>query len=81
MSTQYWMIYPDKRWVSGQELIDGANDAIANNNLDDAPPTNPEEAMDILEDLGEITMTGETRRVFVHLCLECRAQQQEESNQ
>ncbi|MAH49976.1 hypothetical protein CMI37_29425 [Candidatus Pacearchaeota archaeon] len=57
---KYWMLYPVKRWVTGQELIDGANDAIANNNLDDDPPTNPEEAMDILEELGDITMSGAT---------------------
>jgi len=57
----YRMLYPVKRWVTGQELIDGANDAIANNNLDNDPPTNAEEAMDILEELGDITMSTETR--------------------
>jgi len=61
MGIEYRMIYPVERWVSEQELVDGANDAIANNNLDYAPLTDPEEAMDILEDLGDITMTGETR--------------------
>jgi len=61
---QYWMIYPEKKWVTSQELIDGANDAIANHNLDPATPaTNAEEAMDILEDLGDITMTGESRMI------------------
>ena len=62
---QYRMIYPVERWVTSQELIDGANDAIVNNNLDNLGKmvANAEEAMDILEDLGDITMTGETRTI------------------
>ena len=60
---QYWMTYPEKKWVTSQELIDSANDAIVNHDLDNLGKmvTNAEEAMDILEDLGDITMTGETR--------------------
>ena len=62
---QYWMTYPEERWVTSQELIDGANDAIINHDLDNVGKmvTNAEEAMDILEDLGDIGMTGETRYV------------------
>ena len=60
---QYHMQYPVNRWVSAEKLISAAKDAIANHALDDDPPTNAEEAMNLLEDLGDITMTGETRQI------------------
>jgi hypothetical protein len=61
---EYRMIYPVNRWVSAEKLISAAHDAIYNHNLDNPPPTNAQEAIRLLQDLGEVTITAETRKNY-----------------
>ena len=64
---EYRMIYPEKRWVTDKELLDGAADAIVNHGLtpEDGdftiPPGTPDDAYEILHDLGLGTLTDEER--------------------
>ena len=64
---KYHMIYPVNRWVTGEQLMDAAFDAIDNNELTaeetglTIPPVTFDDAIDILmEYLGEVTITSET---------------------
>jgi|TARA_R100000365_G_C2711380_1_gene46688 hypothetical protein len=63
---KYHMIYPVNRWVTGEQLMDAASDAIVNNELTaeetglTIPPVTFDDAIDILMDLGEVTITSET---------------------
>ena len=63
---KYHMIYPVNRWVTGEQLMDAAFDAIDNNELTaeetglTIPPVTFDDAIDILMDLGEVTITSET---------------------
>ena len=53
----YHMIYPKDRWITAEELIGGANDAIANYKLDSDAPANADDAIDILHDVGIVTVS------------------------
>ena len=57
---QHHMVYPVDRWVSSEQLITKARDAISNYELD-MTASSVEEAIAILEDVGEVTITGEPR--------------------
>ena len=64
---RFHMIYPVNRWVTGEQLMDAAFDAIDNNALTaeetglTIPPVTFDDAIDILmEYLGEVTITSET---------------------
>jgi len=51
---KYHMVYPKDRWVTSQQLIDGAIDVITNHGLSIDSPTNVEDAIELLMDLGEV---------------------------
>ena len=62
---RFHMIYPVDRWITDKQLMDGAADAIVNNGLtaEDGeftiPPVTVNDAIEILEWLGDITLTNE----------------------
>ena len=56
---QYHMIYPVDRWVTAQQLLDAAHDAVANHQLDDFFPVSVQDAIKILQDVGAVTITSE----------------------
>ena len=60
---QYHMVYPIDRWVSGEQLITKARDAISNYELD-MTASNVEEAIAILEDVGEVTISRDARPLY-----------------
>ena len=59
---KYHMVYPEDRWVTAQQLIDGAIDIMANNVLAIDPPTNVDDAIEILMGFGEVEITNEGER-------------------
>ena len=56
---KYHMVYPKDRWVTAQQLIDGATDVIATNALAIDPPTNVDDAIMFLMSFGEVEIIEE----------------------
>lgn len=52
----YQMLYPVHRTVTSKELINAAYDAVSNHNIDLADEIDIDLAIEILTDLGEITI-------------------------
>ena len=51
-----YTIYPDKRFVSEQQIRDWYQDAVCNNDIDNGACTDINEMIHELEDIGQITI-------------------------
>lgn len=61
----YHMIYPGDRWVPGADLVMAARDTIENERLIPQEVNTAEEAIKILESIGQVTITNEGGRTYI----------------